>query len=129
MGFWGLGFHFQRKGGGFRREKRGKLFSFSSARGSSKGVAGWLCKGGGGPAGRTFPKRGQGGFQRGGLARGGGGLAGGERRQWRKNINKKIESDGSEQSVHPVRRLDHRYNGFNFGLTISGPIDRIGPEP
>ena len=55
--------------------------------------------------------------------------AGGERRQWRKNINKKIESDGSEQSVHPVRRLDHRYNGFNFGLTISGPIDRIGPEP
>ena len=37
MGFWGLGFHFQRKGGGFRREKRGKLFSFSSARGSSTG--------------------------------------------------------------------------------------------
>ena len=43
MGFWGLGFHFQRKGGGFRREKRGSFSAFPAqgvpAKGSRAGFA------------------------------------------------------------------------------------------
>ena len=46
MGFWGVGFHFRRRVGGFRQAKRGKLFSFFQRNGFQHRGGGWFQRGG-----------------------------------------------------------------------------------